>query len=65
MTAVTIGATMSIAAARAMMTDFRVRQLLVRDEGRLVGVVGLSDLDRAAAHHAVCEVMHRDAKLLP
>lgn len=56
----TIGAEVSIAAARRMMADFGVRHLPVRADGRLVGVVSESDLDHThkAAHRPVVEVMN-------
>jgi len=54
----TIGAEVSIAAARRMMADFGVRHLPVRADGRLVGVVCESDLEHNAAHRPVVEVMN-------
>lgn len=56
----TIGADMSLAAARCMMMEYGVRHLPVREDGRLVGVVGIKDLDRAAPYRTVAEVMKRD-----
>ncbi len=57
----TIGADMSLAAARSMMADYHVGHLPVRDDGHLVGVVALKDLDRGEPHHPVRAVMLREA----
>lgn len=57
----TIGADMSLAAARSMMSDYHVGHLPVRDDGHLVGVVALKDLDRGSAHDPVRMVMAREA----
>lgn len=56
----TVGADVSIAAAGSIMSGFGVRHLPVRDEGRLVGVVSISDLGRAEPYRMVREVMRRD-----
>lgn len=56
----TIGADMSLAAARSMMTDYHVRHLPVREDGRFVGLVVMNDLDRGLPHHPVRVVMTRD-----
>jgi acetoin utilization protein AcuB len=56
----TIGADVTIEAARRMMDAFGIRHLPVRSEGRLVGVVSAADVARSAAHRPVCEVMNSD-----
>jgi CBS domain-containing protein len=60
--ALTIGADMSIAAARCMMAEFGVENLLVRQDGRRVGLVSIDDLNRSLPHRSVSEVMSRDLR---
>lgn len=53
----TIGAEVTVEAAREMMAEFGVRHLPVRDDGRLIGVVAAADLTLAPAYRRVAEVM--------
>jgi len=53
----TVGAEVTVEAARRMMAEFGVRHLPVRSDGRLVGVVGAGDLSCAPSHRCVGEVM--------
>lgn len=55
----TIGAEVTVEAARRVMDDFRVGHLPVRDEGRLVGVISVADV-QGAPFRLVSEVMQRE-----
>lgn len=56
----TIGADVTVEAARQMMAEFGVRHLPVRSDGHLVGVVAAADLTLAPAYRRVAEVMDSD-----
>jgi acetoin utilization protein AcuB len=53
----TIGAYVSLAAARCMMADFAVGHLPVRREGELVGVITRSGVERLPLDRLVVEAM--------
>ena len=56
----TVGAEVSLAAAKCMMLDYGVGHLPVRHDGRLVGMITKRDLELAAADRLVVEVMQRN-----
>lgn len=56
----TIGADVTLAAARCMMRDYGVGHLPVRRDGHLVGVIARNDLDALPPNRLVVEAMRRD-----